>query len=366
MRVLQLIPSLSVGGAERIVGLLASGLGALGHEVHVVALGPSTGSFIEQRLREQGVQITFLNKGPGLDPRVLPRLARLLGRLRPEVVHTHLHTLKYLLLARPQGPHGAVLHTLHNLAEHEAEPHDRRVAGLAFRLGVKPVAIGEAVARSVQQVYGLPPAFTIPNGIPVADFVPAPGLREQVRQELGLPEGRVVLLSAGRLNPQKDPLSLVEAMAAPRLVGLDLELLIAGEGELGPQVEARIRALGLGARVRLLGVRRDIPRLMAAADGFVLASRYEGNPLVVMEAMAAGLAVLSTSVGCVPELVSAESGLLVSPVSVEALAEGIHRLASAPAATREMGYEGARRARERFDASLMAAAYARAFEEVRR
>lgn len=366
MRILELIPSLSVGGAERIVGLLAQGLSSLGHQVQVVALGPATGSFIEQQLHAQGVQTTFLDKGPGFDPRVIPRLARTLRRFRPEVVHTHLHTLKYLLAARPQGPHGAVLHTLHNLAEHEAESHDRRVAALAFRLGVKPVAIGEAVARSMQQVYGRPPAFTIANGIPVADFAPAPGLRQARRQELGLPDGRLVLLSAGRLNPQKDPLSLVEALADPRLQSLDLELLLAGEGELHEAVQERIRDLGLGARVRLLGVRRDIPALMAAADAFVLASRYEGNPLVVMEAMAAGLAVLSTSVGCVPELIDDRTGLLVPPGSVPDLAAGLARLAADPAGTRAMGYEGTRRAHERFDVSLMAAAYARAFEEVRR
>lgn len=364
MRILELIPSLSVGGAERVVALLATELSRLGHDLTVVSLGPRTGSFIEARLAESGIAVHFLDKGPGLDPKVIPRLRRVLRQTRPEVVHTHLHTLKYLLAARPLGPHRQVLHTLHNLAEHEAVAHDRRVGALAFRAGVVPVAIGEAVAESVRRVYGRAAGFVIPNGIPVADFQPVAGARQAVRAELGVPEGRFVLLSAGRLNEQKDPLRLVAAMADPRLSSLDLELWMAGQGELGPAVAERIEALGLGPRVRMLGVRGDIPRLMAAADAFVLASAYEGNPLVVMEAMAAGLPVLSTAVGCVPELVTAETGLLVPPGSTEALAEAILRLVVSPTPARQMGYEGQRRARERFDVTVMAAAYAAAFDEV--
>ncbi|MCB9780216.1 MAG: glycosyltransferase [Alphaproteobacteria bacterium] len=359
MRIVQLIPSLQVGGAEKVAALLAEELVVLGHRVEVVSLAGESGSFLEAGLRDRpGIGLHFLGKGPGFEPRVIARLARLLRRLRPDVVHSHLHTLKYLLPARALSPRLPVVHTLHNLAEHEAVAADRRLQQLAFRIGVAPVAIGDAVADSVRRVYGLDPAAVIPNGIPVAAQRAPAGSRERIRAELGLPADALVLLFAGRLNPQKDPLRLVEALAAPELAARNLRLLIAGEGELREALEARIAERGLQERVQLLGVRRDVPALLAAADAFVLPSRYEGNPLVVMEAMSAGRAVVASAVGCVPELVSAETGRLVPAEDVAPLVDALSALTAAPDRLAAMGREGARVAETRFDTPVMARAYA--------
>ncbi|MCK6503473.1 glycosyltransferase [Myxococcota bacterium] len=365
MHVLQVIPSLTVGGAERIVGLLAVALQARGHRVTVCALGPPAGSFIEAELRAAGVGLAFLDKGLGLEPRVVPRLARLLRRLRPDVIHTHLHTVKYVLPARLAWPRAPVLHTVHNLAEHEADRLGQAAHHLAFRAGVAPVAIGQAVADSVQRLYGVPARFTIPNGVDVAAFQRPAEVRQAVRRELGLADDLPVLLAAGRLNAQKDHATLLRALADPALGEAPLRLLLAGEGELRPELEALADALGLGERVRFLGVRRDVPELMAAADAFVLSSTYEGNPLVVMEALSAGLPVVATAVGCVPELVDASTGALVPPRDPPALARALRALLTDLPAARQAGQRGRRVARERFDLPVMAAAYEAAYRALR-
>ncbi len=334
MKVVQVIPTLGIGGAEKIVVLLTQGLLASGHEVEVAVLGQPTGSAFEEALAD--VPVHFLGKGPGLDLRIVPALRAVLRRA--DVVHTHLHVLKYLWPQRRP-----VVHTVHNLAEREAVGHDRRVQQLAFRGGVTPVAIGQAVADSVERLYGCR-GPVIPNGIALDALQVADGTRERVRAELGV--SRPLWLAVGRLDEQKDHASLLDAVD-----GLELELVIAGDGPLR-------RTLSCPANARLLGNRADVPDLLAATDGFVLSSRWEGNPLSVMEAMGAGKPVVATSVGCVPELVVEGCGTLVEAGDVAALRAALRGWSADPAGARAAGERAADHAREHFDVPVMTAAYA--------
>ncbi len=334
MRVLQVIPTLAVGGAERVVALLARHLHRSGHTAGVISLYDPRGSWIETELRADGIPIYFLGKHPGLDLRMIPRIARVVGRFRPDVLHTHLYVLKYVLPSLATSSRCRVVHTVHNLAEHEVERLSRIIQSVAFRAGVVPVAIGAAVADSMLRFYRLPPRHRIPNGIPVSDYAPPPRAREEIRASLGIPDDAPAFVTVGRLEPQKN-------------------------------TKALIQARGAGDRVHFLGIRADIPRVLAAADVFVLASRYEGNPLTVMEAMAAGKPVLATAVGCVPELVSDCAGLLVAPGDGPALEVAMVELTSDLARARAKGAAAALIARSRFDASTMASAYEKLYAEVR-
>jgi glycosyltransferase involved in cell wall biosynthesis len=358
MRVVQVIPSLSVGGAERIASLLALELQRAGDEVSLISLYDPEGSWIEQELREAGVGLHFLGKRPGLDPRVPPRLARTFRSLRPHVIHTHLHGLKYSAMARAgRWRWPAIVHTIHNMAQREAEGLDRSLRQVLFRAGVVPVAIGDEVASSLEATYGIQPRWSIPNGIIVADFAARPGVGEAARQALGIEPGRPVLITAGRLNTQKNHALMLEAFADPRLEARDALLLICGDGDLRPALEEQARGLGIDQRVRFLGVVSNLPELLAASDAFILSSDWEGNPLVVMEAMAAGKPLLSTAVGCVPELISPQTGYLVAPGDRAGFSDALIELLSDPERLRGQGEAAAAVARERFDVSTMAEAY---------
>jgi len=363
VRILELIPTLSVGGAERVVSLLAEALAA-DHDVTVVSLGPPTGSWIEDRLTQSGVAVRYLGKPPGLHPRTIPRLARVLRAVRPDVAHTHLHVLKYLLPARLAVRRLPIVHTLHNVAEHEAESLDQALQQVAFRAGVHAVSIGGAVTESVSAVYGRPPSAVIANGIPVADYRAPAADGEAVRAALSIPASAPLLLAVGRLNTQKNHADLLTAFADPRLASA--HLMIAGDGDLRGALEAQVGQQGLRGRVHLLGIRRDVPALLAAADAFVLSSTWEGNPLVIMEAMAAGKAIISTSVGCVPELVEAGCGRLVPPGDPGALASALAWIASDRAVAVAAGAAARAVADRRFDVSVMATAYAELFRTVGR
>lgn len=363
MKIVELIPSLSVGGAERVVTLLAEAL-AGAHDVTVVVLGSPTGSWLEERLAAVGVSVRFLNKHPGLDARAIPRLGRLLRGLRPDVVHTHLHVLKYLLPVWPLHRRLRIVHTMHNIASHEATPADQRLQRLAFAAGVRAVSIGGAVTESFQDCYGRPPAAVIANGIPVADFQAPRAVGQRLRGVLGISQEAPLFVAVGRLNQQKNHALLLEALADPRLEQHGAQLLIAGDGDLREALAAQISQRALTGRARLLGIRRDVPALLSASDAFVMASSWEGNPLVVMEAMSAGRAVVATSVGCVPELVPPSAGRLVPPGKAGALAEALAVLAGDRGLCRRLGAAAAAEAEARFDVSVMAASYGRLFESL--
>ena len=137
-----------------------------------------------------------------------------------------------------------------------------------------------------------------------------------------------------------------------------MKLWLVGDGPLRPAVEKAIVKMGLERKVLFLGIRDDVPQLLAASDVFVLSSDYEGVPLTVLEAMAAGKPVVATAVGGVPELIEdGETGILVPPRNPEALAQGILRLAKDASLRQRMGKAARERAQERFDISRTAREY---------
>jgi glycosyltransferase involved in cell wall biosynthesis len=168
----------------------------------------------------------------------------------------------------------------------------------------------------------------IPNGIPVnAHDRPDIPQSSQLRQQLGIgPETRLIG-SIGRLTAQKDPLAFVELVArrASRYDANSECYLMAGDGDLEPEVLRAIERAGLGDRLRFLGFRSDVDELMAALDIYVLHSRYEGMPYIVLEAMGHGLPIVSTRVAGVTEPL-AEGGILVEVGDVAALDRAVEKL----------------------------------------
>jgi glycosyltransferase involved in cell wall biosynthesis len=256
-----------------------------------------------------------------------------------------------------------MVHTVHNLASKEVDLAGRLIHRAAFRRRVAAVVVGEQVRRSFRAWYGAEPVATIPNGIDV-DAFRRPGARQQWRRENGFAAGDSLIASVARLEPQKNPLALIESFAqafgdAPRW-----RLLLAGDGSLREAAREYSARRGVAERVHFLGVRTDVAELLAACDLFALSSHWEGNPMAVMEAMAAGLPVVATAVGSVPELVAdGETGLLVLPGQERAFADALASLARDPGRWREMGNAGLRRAAA-FSVDTMVASYAGLFERL--
>ena len=355
LRVLHIVPSFGVGGAEQMAGHLMVGLSET-HDVSAVGLYPARHSSIERKLMRANIPLWHLGKRPGFDPRLFFSLDRVLKQVRPQVVHTHLSVLRYALPALLRRRVPVVVHTLHNLAEYEADVIGRAVQWFAFRRAVLPVAISQEVAASLKRVYGLECRAMVPNCIPVENYRRnvADGMRW--RQKERFPQDAVLFTCVGRLEPQKNPLMMVEAFA--KLNDPRAHLVMLGEGGLRDDLVAYIRKHRLD-RVHLLGKRSEVRECLAASDVFVLSSNWEGNPLAVMEAMAAGLPVIGTRAGGVPELVeSGQHGILVPLGDCLGFASAMRTLLNNPEMRAAMGSAACEHATAAFNVDRMAQGYA--------
>ena len=251
-----------------------------------------------------------------------------------------------------------MVHTVHNLAEREVDLPGRLIHRMAFRRGVVPVTIAGEVDDSFRRFYKIDRVPLIPNGIPIDAFRKPSIDRNEWREEEGFTPAHVLFVCVAGLRPQKNPALLLKSFSQGPAVDPRARLLFVGDGELKGDLEKQIDALGLREKVHFLGMRSDIPEILNAADVFVLSSDWEGNPLSVMEAMAAGTPVISTAVGGVPELVEdGESGVLVPPGDAQALAGAMQSMLENPKVRISMGRAAARRAVEHFDLKVMTEAY---------
>ncbi|MCS6923443.1 MAG: glycosyltransferase [Fimbriimonadales bacterium] len=211
-------------------------------------------------------------------------------------------------------------------------------------------------------MYRREPAGVIPNGIPLWEYRQDAERRPQWRHQEHIPSDATVVVCVASLRPAKNHPMLLKAFA--RIAHKrDVYLLVAGgehpaSREHAQAVKRLASDLGITDRVRFLGTRTDVPAILNASDIFVLASHYEGNPLSVMEAMAAGLPPVCTAVGGVPELIQHErTGLLVPPEDEVALAEALDRLIADAPLRRQLGAAAREYACAHFDVKTMVRAY---------
>jgi glycosyltransferase involved in cell wall biosynthesis len=366
-----IVNSLRPAGAEQfVVNLLRYHDRSRYFPVCICSRAP-LGSHLEAAVEQMGVPLYFLEVTEKRLHWVQdPKLDALFKKYRPTIVHTHLGGIVYAFVLTMKYRTPVRVHTLHSVAAHEmGMGPSRRVRLLAFRFRVGsfvPVAIAEEVARTFETLYNYPNPILIPNGVSIDAFSPDREVRQRVRRELEVEPQTLVFVHVGRFAAVKNHEMLVAAFA--QLVGqqpLPTELWLVGDGELREAVQHQVRALGIESRVRFLGVRSDIPDLLRAADVFVFPSRWEGNPLSVMEAMAAGLPVVATAVGGVPELVEdGASGILVPNEDLHGLVAAMQRMAQNPDLREQMGHAARCRAVERFDIRQTVRAYEALYEEL--
>ncbi len=271
---------------------------------------------------------------------------------RPDVVHVHNPGIAVPAgLATLRGRRPPALVSVHGVPEDDYAAAARvlRIAGLPV------VACGPGVARALGE-HGVRVRATVVNGVAPA---PPAADRAAVARELELPAEAPLLVAPGRLVEQKNHELALEALE--RVPGAALAIL--GEGPLRTGLEEHARRNGLAGRVALPGVRRDARAIMGAADAIVLPSRWEGLPLVALEALAAGRPIVATSVRGLRELLDDERTALLVPEDAEALAAAIRRVLEHPDLARSLGDAGLQEA-GRYSEDAMVDAYRRLYEEV--
>jgi glycosyltransferase involved in cell wall biosynthesis len=335
MKIAYVLTSLGVGGAERQGLALAERMAARGHAVSLLVLRgrqpeewPATCEFVRPLYLE--MRKTPLSLFAGFF-----RARRFLRAFQPDLIHSHTYpanmVARLLHLFSPGTP---LISTIHNVYE------GRWPRMLAYRLtdslSSLTTAVSQAAADRFVRLKAVPArkSLVLTNGIDAAEFAPNSERRALTRARMGVSE-EFVWLAAGRIVPAKDYPNLLRAFAQVQAIVPSARLWIAGEapGADSAAVQALAAGLGLAPCVHWLGLRRDMPALLDAADGFVLASAWEGMPLAVGEAMSMEKPVVATDVGGVREL-AGDAGVIVPAKTPESLAQAMLALMRSTAEAR--------------------------------
>jgi glycosyltransferase involved in cell wall biosynthesis len=228
------------------------------------------------------------------------------------------------------------------------------------------IAVSEHVRRGIIKRVGVDPVdvTTIVNGIDVTRFSGG-GARTRCREEFGVPDGSRLIGVVARLTPEKDHATLLEAFAIVSAQRSDVVLAIVGDGPTLAEAKETARRLGIEGLVRFTGSRLDVPDILSAFDLFAMSSKEEGLGITLIEAMAAGLPVVATAAGGIPEIVQdGVTGFIVPPGDSQGLADALLRGLSDDARGREMGEAGRRRAVERFSLTRMIGDYEKVYAEL--
>ncbi|HEY1317927.1 MAG TPA: glycosyltransferase family 4 protein [Gaiella sp.] len=365
IRVLRVIARLNMGGPALHVTYLARGLATLGYETTLVAgdvaRGEESMAFVADRA---GVEIVRL---PGLSRELSPvrdalaawHVARIIRRVRPDIVHTHTAKAGAVgriaaLLAGTRRP--VVVHTFHG---HVLRGYFGRAGTLLFRaietllarvtdrlIAVSPEVRDELVGMKVAPLR----KFSVVRlGIELEPRVRFDGDPAEVRRRHGIAADAFVVGWFGRMTAVKRTDDLLTMLAALRVGGTDATLLLVGDGDDRERLEERAHDLGLARSCLFVGYQEEVAPWYAICDAVVLTSASEGTPVTIIEALAAGRPVVATDVGGVRDVVDdGETGFLVPPRNTQALAERLRALAADPALRTAMGEAGRARVLERY------------------
>lgn len=356
-RVMQVTWSLVAGGAEIYAFTVASRLDKSRFESFMCAV--DQGGAIEPEVRKSGLPYFIMKRRAGIDWRLFGRLFRLFRRKKIDVLQTHHFNQLFYSAPGAKLLGIRVFHTEHDI-ELSKKPRLRLALKLLSRCCTKMIAIGNEIAQMYRDL-GIPDEKIqiLRAGVEVSSFDYSP---QQARADLGLESQHRVAIIVARLFPEKNHRLLLDAFAQAAQNEPDYRLLIAGEGIEADNIRAQIEALNLTSQVQMLGVRRDVPRLLAASDIFVLSSDREGLPIAVLEAMAAARPVVATAVGNVPDVVrDGETGRLVPPGDKDALAEALKDLLSDKVRCENLGHAAREVARD-YDVRHMIESYEKLFE----
>lgn len=373
LAVAQLVETLGMGGAERLAVQIANARAAAGERSHLYVMdgpGPLSGS-VDPRVAVSylGYERASVSNPPRFAASLRRGYRLLASRLADDgvrVVQTHLPGANFWGLLLAMRKRCAVVATVHNNREFDYGDADRpvraRLRRWAYRQMLRRcalvVAVSDKVADSLLEELGVereraPRLVVVPNGVPEPEPLDA-AAREAFRSGFGCRPGELLLLAAGRHCEQKDFRTLIDAAALLAKGGPPFRAVIAGEGPLLDANRRRAEERGVADRLLFPGNLADLARLMQAADAFILPSLWEGLPLVLLEALAAGTPFVGTRIAGVTEVVTdGETGLLADPGDAASLAAAVARLAD-PALRTRLSEAGRALVRRRFSFARVA------------
>lgn len=365
--VCHVIHALGVGGAEVLVDTMVRRM--TDRYRCVVAVLDEVGE-IGERLRQDGFVVEYLHRRPGIDHGCARRLQKLAAREQVQILHAHQYTPFFqAMLSRGLFGRLPVVFTEHG--RHVPDLPDRKrsvVNRLLLRKRDRLIGVGGAVRKALIANEGLPAdrVEVIYNGVDLSQFAkPADDAWIRVRREFGFSENDFVIIQVARLHTLKDHQTALRTLNELRRFVPRARLLIVGDGDERRCIENTIEELSLTDHVRVAGSRSDVSSLLAASDVFLLTSISEGIPLTIIEAMAAGLPVVSTAVGGIPEMIDdGRTGFLAEAGDHSSLAASLGHLYQSPMLRQIIARAGRDTAQRQFSLQGMLNGYTQLYQEV--
>ena len=331
MKILQVIPSFALAGAERMCQTLSCELHNAGREVVVVSLYSQKTSITDQ-IEEKGIKLIFLDKKSGFDPSVIRKLKKVIKEERPDIIHTHLGGFEYAAFASFFSD-VKIIHTVHNVAKAECCGNRKKIREyFVSRKKCCMVALSDGIALTMSEYYKLN-IKDIPvarNGIDITNCVP--------KNNYSLNDN-IKIINIGRLVSQKNHLCLIDAFEIFLKKYPNAKLFLIGDGEERLSIENHISQKKLTENVVLLGLKDKVYSYLNEADMFVLSSTYEGFPMVIIEAMGTGLPIVSTDVGGISDaLINEQNSILTAP-NADEIANAMIRFAESEELREKYGKE---------------------------
>ncbi len=363
VRILHLVYQLGCGGMENGIVNLANHMDT--ERFHVgVCVFVGNGAY-EKRIDTSRTPLFFMNKPEGNDPLLPFKLIRLFRHWKPHILHTHAWgTLVEGILAGKLAKVPIIVHGEHGTME--TRYRNILVQRIFWKFTDRILSVSKMHKKKLIQTIGAGYNITvIPNGVDTERFHPTID-KTSVRKQLGWPTDAVCLISVGRLVPVKDHDTLIRAFAKLKQnVSQPIRLYLVGDGPLDDELRQLAGTLGLRKEVKFLGQRDDVPRLLQAADIFVLPSKSEGMSNTLLEAMSTRLCIVATKVGGNLELVShGKTGVLVPPNDVEPLASMLEWLIEDTETRTKLGLAARHFVQDHYSLGTMMKNYSRLYIEL--
>jgi glycosyltransferase involved in cell wall biosynthesis len=319
MRILELVNTMSIGGAESMVASLALGLQDKGHLVHILCLRDLGKMTIpRQRFEDAGIQLVELKKNDGFSMECLHAIVNYCRRHQVQVIHAHTHQVNhYAVAVSKMTGISVVVTTMHGIEALRIQWWAKLLFRMTCLLTAKVVGVSQPVSEATIKEMRLTKSklATIPNGVDLQEFQPK-GVRPNREQ--------FTFGTVARIVPVKNQKVMIEAFASIYRKHPNVRLEILGFGILQPELEALAQRLRIADAVVFHGLRVDIAAFLTQIDCFLLSSNSEGLPMTLLEAMASGLPVVSTAVGGIPAVVEESAcGWLCPPGSPEEFAKAM-------------------------------------------
>ncbi len=341
MHICQVIDGLPNDGAQRLIVYFAQQARLKNDRMTTVFFSDDNSRIVLDALAEAGCETLFLPMRRLYNPIWGIDLAKYLRSMKVDIVQSHLSYANILsaMAGRLAGiPVAATLHTSNYKNQYYRPVIFRAEMAMLRYFSSSIIAVAKAVADVYRPFLGKKSPEVIPNPVTAIPRL-AEAVRNKIRNQYLPRPDALLMIFVGRLTAPKGCRELIEAFQLTEKAFPDARLIIAGRGEEKDNLEKKIGEYGLAGKITLLGERSDVPALLAASDLFVSASYWEGMPVSVLEAMAAGLPVIATRVGGVPEILEGR-GVMAPPREPEALAKEMAALMENPDRMRYLGLAG--------------------------